>query len=211
MLTLLMVSVAAGLALPAGVVIGLVGTAAVAPRDYPAFDPREAEGRAAIFAAPPRSGVGQAPQPVEASPALDAARVRLLEAHGAFLRRERYASAILDRYRPTPTRPGRRATPALLRMLARTARAHEAEREKLAALPVPGPLASAHFATLSMLDAAAQAHREVIAAARRRDPEFALVRETGYTRALGSHFAALEALRAVPPAGTRASIEPPKT
>lgn len=208
---MLLVSVAAGLALPAGVVIGLVGTAAIAPRDYPPFDPREAEGRAAMFVSPPRSGLGHAPRPVEASPALAAARATLLEAHGDFLRRERYVSAVLDRFRPTPTRPGRRATPALLRTLARTARAHEAARAKLAAMPVPRPLASAHFSTLAMLDQAAQAHRDVIAAARRRDPEFALVRETGYTRALGSHFAALEALRTVPPAGARANVEPPES
>ncbi len=211
MLIILAGTLVAGLALPAGVVIGLVGTAAVSPKSFPPFDPGAAEGRAAMFAPPPRSGATSAPEPVPASPALGTARAKVLEIHSAFLRRERYASAVLDRYRPTTRRPGRRLTPALVRVLTRTARAHEAARAKLAAVAVPRALADAQIATLAMLDAAAEAHRDVIAAGRRRDPEFALVREAGYTRALGAHFVALAALRAVPPAGVRASVEPPKS
>ncbi len=190
--------------LPAGVVVGLVGTAAVAPRDFPAFDPSAAEGRSAMFGAPPRSGTATPPQPVHATPALAAARAQLLQAHSAFLRRERYASAVLDRYRPTVTRAGRRPTAALVEALTRTLRAHDTMRAELAASAVPEALAEAHAATLRMLEAAAQAHRDVIEAGRRRDPDFALAREARYGLALGEHHAALAALRTVPPEGVRA-------
>lgn len=200
------VALALALVLPAGVVVGLVGTAAVAPKDFPRFDPRAAEGRAVMFAPAPRSG--GAPMTVRATPALGAARARLLDAHSRFLRRERYASAILDRYRPTVTRPGRRPTPALIQMLGRTIRAHEKARRDLAGVAVPAALADAHAATLRMLDAAAQAHRDVIAAGRARDPRFALARDAPYTRALGEHYTALSALRSVPSEGARASIVP---
>lgn len=199
---------AAVLTVQAGVVFGLVGTAVLAPLDYPRFDPRAAEGRAAMFVPARRSGSQVAGPPTEPSPALAAVRARILEVHRDFLRRERHASAILDRYRPTVTRPGGRLTPALVNRLTRTARAYDSARTRLAAITVPDALADAHAATLRMLEEAARSHREVIAAGRRRDPEFALAREPGYLRALSEHYVTLAALRAVPVPGTQASVAP---
>lgn len=201
-------ALAAAVLLPAGVVVGLVGTAAVAPKDFPRFDPTSAEGRAVMFAPASRSGGPPGPSPVRATQALGAARARLLEVHSRFLRRERYASAVLDRYRPTVTRAGRRPTPALVQTLNRTIRAHEKMRQDLAGVAAPAALADAHAATLRMLDAAAQAHRDVIAAGRARDPNFALAREAVYTRAVSEHYVALSSLRAIPREGARASIAP---
>jgi hypothetical protein len=179
---------AAAVGLPAGMAFGLAGAALFLPRDYPPFDPGRADGVAGFFARA-RSGGEEARAP---------ARARLLEAHSEFLRRERFASALLDRYRPTVTRAGRRSTPAVERLLARTAQAYARTRGELATEPMPPSLDAARRHTLKMLEQAEEALAATLDAARRRDPDFAMAREGAFARALAAHHAALEALRHVP-------------
>jgi hypothetical protein len=198
---------AAAVGLPAGMAFGLAGAALFLPRDYPPFDAGRAD-RVASFFARARSGGEEAraaagetrPRgaPAPGAVAAAGARARLLEVHSEFLRRERFASALLDRYRPTVTRVGRRSTPAVERLLARTAQAYARTREELATEPMPPSLDRARAHTLRMLEQAEEALVATLDAARRRDPDFAMAREGAFARALAAHQAALDALRRVP-------------
>ncbi len=201
-------TVAVALGLPVGLAAGLVGAVLLAPKDFPPPAAAPA-GPAGAALSPGRSGSAAPGRPTPAPraaeeldapipPAVTAARERLLAVHSEFLRRERAASAVLDRYRPAETRPARRPTPALRRALERTLRQHAQARAALAAEPMPVRLAEAHAATLRMLEYAEAAYGAVLEGARTRDPDFALRREPHFARALAEHYAALAALRNVP-------------
>jgi hypothetical protein len=194
--------------LPAGTLLGLGAAVLLAPPDFPRFDPKPGDRFTVYFAVGPRQGAadpapaaGLEPDAVRtAAPGYEAGRQTLLRAHADFLRRERLVSAVLDRYRPTVTRSGRRATPQIEQLIERTRQAHARAREALRATTLPAVLAHARAATLAMLEAAEAAHAATLDAGRRKDPNFALARESHYEKVLAAHYSALAALRARPAA-----------